>query len=321
MLSRPRLAEDAPGGVTDEQIACVASATVGALDEERLSEIVAALDGPSAAVLPAGVVLDTERDRIVDAAAGCLPWTQTILNSLQDLPDVPPAVVECAQAAAPSVETDRLAADIALFGGEFVTVLNLVLPPDCLPQTGGSQADTPAGGLTAAQLMLAGVSPESAACVAEQVDALGGMPSGESDTDGSDTEAAMAAEQAIVAVMLGCLTPEEMALLSGPDSSQGDTPAGGLTAEQLMLAVVSSEADTPAGRLTAAQLMLAGVSPESAACVAEQVDALGGMPSGESDTDGSDTEAAMAAEQAIVAVMLGCLTPEEMALLSGPDSS
>ena len=62
--------------------------------------------------------------------------------------------------------------------------------------------------------------------------------------------------------------------------------------------------------------MLAGVSPESAACVAEQVDALGGMPSGESDTD-----SAMATEQAIVAMMLGCLTPEEMALLSGPGSS
>ena len=67
--------------------------------------------------------------------------------------------MECAQAAAPSVDTDRLAADIALFGGELMTVLNLVLPPDCLPQTGGSQADTPAGRLTAAQLMLAGVSP------------------------------------------------------------------------------------------------------------------------------------------------------------------
>ena len=190
----------------------MASATVEALDEERLSEIVAALDRPSAAVLPAGIVSDLERDRIVDAAAGCLPWTQTILDSLQDLPDVSAAVVECAQAAAPCGETDRLAADIALFGGEFVTILNLVLPPDCLPQTGGSQADTPAGRLTAAQLMLAGVSPESAACVAEQVDALGGMPSGE-----SDTEAAMAAEQA-TAMMLGCLTPEEMALLSGPGS-------------------------------------------------------------------------------------------------------
>ena len=209
-----RLAADAPGSATDEQIACVASATVEALDEERLSEIVAALDGPSSySVLPAGIVSDLERDRIVDAAAGCLPWTQTILDSLQDLPDVPAAVVECAQAAAPSVETDRLAADIALFGGDFVTVLNLVLPPDCLSQTGGSQADTPAGMLTAAELMLAGVSPESAACVAEQVDALGGMPSGE-----SDTEAAMATEQAIVAMMLGCLTPEEMALLSGPGS-------------------------------------------------------------------------------------------------------
>ena len=172
-------------------------------------------------MLPAGVVSDLERDRIVDAAAGCLSWTQFILDSLQDLPDISPEVVECAQAAAPSVETDRLAADIMLFGGEFMTVLNLVLPPDCLPQTGGSQADTPAGRLTAAQLMLAGVSPESAACVAEQVDALGGMPSGESDTD-----SATAAEQA-TAMMLGCLTPEEMALLSG---SQADTPAGRLTA-------------------------------------------------------------------------------------------
>ena len=213
-----RLAADAPGSVTDEQIACVASATVEALDEERLSVIVAALDEPSAAMLPAGIVSGLERERIVDAAAGCLPWTQTILDSLQDLPDIPAAVVECAQAAAPSVETDRLAADIALFSGDFVTVLNLVLPPDCLPQTGDSQADTLAGRLTAAQLVLEGVSPESAACVAEQVDALGGMPSGESDTDESDTDSAMAAEQAIVAMMLGCLTPEEMALLSGPGS-------------------------------------------------------------------------------------------------------
>ena len=217
-----RLAEDAPGSVTDEQVACVASATVDALDEERLSEIVAALAGPSFAVLPADVVSDTERDRIVDAAAGCLPWTQTILESLQELPDVPPALLECAQAVAPSAETDRLVADIALFGGELGTVLNLVLPPDCLPQTGASQADTPAGRLTAAQLILVGVSPESAACVAEQVDALSEIPSGEGDTDESDTDADMAAEQAIVAaMMLECLTPEEMALLSGPDSPEG----------------------------------------------------------------------------------------------------
>ena len=222
-----RLAEDAPGSVTDEQIACVASATVEALDEERLSEIVAALAGPSYALLPAGIVSDTERDRIVDAAAGCLPWTQTILESLQELPDVPPALLECAQAAAPSAETDRLAADIALFGGELGTVLNLLLPPECLPQTGASQADTPAGRLTAAQLILVGVSPESAACVAEQVDALSEIPSDESDTDESDTDesdtdAAMAAEQAIVAaMMLECLTPEEMALLSGPGSPEG----------------------------------------------------------------------------------------------------
>ena len=40
-----RLVEDAPGSVTDEQVACVASATVEAFDEERLSEVVAALAG------------------------------------------------------------------------------------------------------------------------------------------------------------------------------------------------------------------------------------------------------------------------------------
>lgn len=215
-----RLAEDAPGSVTDEQIACVASATVDALDEERLSEVVAALAEPSYGVLPAGVVSAPERDRIVDAAAGCLPWTQTILDSLQDLPDVPPTVLECAQAAAPSAETDRLVADIALFGGDLGTVLNLVLPPDCLPQTGASQADTAAGRLTAAQLIGVGVSPESAACVAEQVDALNQIPP-QSDTDNSDTDAATAAEQAVAAAMLECLTPEEIALLSGLDNPQG----------------------------------------------------------------------------------------------------
>ena len=211
-----RLAEDAPASVTDEQIACVASATVDALDEERLSEFVAAFAEPSFAVLPVGVVSEPERGRILDAAVGCLPWTQTILDSLQDLPDVPPAVLECAQEAAPSAETDRLAADVALFGGDLGTVLNLVLPLDCLPQTGASQADTAAGRLTAAQLIGVGVSPESAACVAEQVDALSEIPPDESDTD-----AAMAAEQAVFAAMLGCLTPEEMALLSGLDSPEG----------------------------------------------------------------------------------------------------
>ena len=198
-----RLANYAPGSVTDEQTACVAFATVGALDDESLSDFVAAYAEPSNGVIPAGVVSAAERDRIVAAAVGCLPWTQTILESLQDLPDVPPAVVECAQEAAPSAETDRRVADVALFGGDLGTVLNLVLPPDCLPQTGASQADTAAGRLTAAQLIGVGVSPENAACVAEQVDALSEDPPD---------------EQAVVAAMLGCLTPGEMALLSSAES-------------------------------------------------------------------------------------------------------
>ena len=211
-----RLAEGTPGSVTDEQIACVAGATVDALDEERLPGIVAALAEPSFSALPADVVTAGERDRIIDAAAECLPWTQTILETLQDLPDVPPGVIECAKAANPGTETDRLAADIALFGGDLGTILNLVLPPECLPQTGASQAETAAGRLTAAQLISVGVSPESAACVAEQVDALSKIPPGESDTDTD-----MAAEQAVFTAMFGCLTPEEMELLNGLESPEG----------------------------------------------------------------------------------------------------
>ena len=83
-------------------------------------------------------------------------------------------------------------------------------------QTGASQADAAAGRLTAAQLISVGVSPESAACVAEQVDALSETP-----PDTSDSDADMAAEQAFVAAMLGCLTSEEMALLSGLDIPEG----------------------------------------------------------------------------------------------------
>ena len=201
-----RLSEDAPGSVTDEQIACVAATTVDALADERLSDFVAAYAEPVYGALPANALSAAERDQVVDAAVGCLPWTQTILDSLQDFPDVPPAVLKCAQEATPSAETDRRVADDALFGGDLGTVLKLVLPPDCLPQTGASQADTAAGRLTAAQLIGVGVSPENAACVAEQVDALSVIPPDESDTD-----AAMAA-------VLGCLTPEEMALLNGLDS-------------------------------------------------------------------------------------------------------
>ena len=55
-----------------------------------------------------------------------------------------------------------------------------------------------------------GVSPESAACVAEQVDALSELPPDESDT-----------EEAAVAALLECLTPEEMGLLNGLDTPEG----------------------------------------------------------------------------------------------------
>ena len=206
---------DTPEGVTDDQIACVAEASAAALDQDRFEPVLAALNGPSGPIFPAGLVSDLERDRLLDGAVECLAWSQILLNAMLDTGDTPPAVLECAQAAATDGKTDRLAADIALFGGNLITVYDLLLPPDCVP--GSDDADQPtsaAGRLTAAELVAAGVSPESAACVAAQVDAIS-----ETLPQGADIDVQTAQET--FAAMLGCLAPEELALLSDPDSTEG----------------------------------------------------------------------------------------------------
>ena len=149
-----------------------------------------------------------------------MPWSQLLLGLILETGDTQPAVLECAQAAAGG-DTDRVAADILLFGGNLIAAYDL-LPPDCVPGIGDDfpgldDADQPAsaaGRLTAKQLVAAGVSPESAACVAAQVDAIS-----ETLPQGSDIDAQ--AEQEIFAAMLGCLTPHEIALLSDPDSTEG----------------------------------------------------------------------------------------------------
>ena len=130
--------------------------------------------------------------------------------------DAPPAVLECAQAATTDIDTDRLIADIALFGGDLIAVYNLLIPPDCVPGIDGGfpglddQPTSAAGRLTAAQLVSAGVSPESAACVAAQVDAIN-----ETLPQGADIDEQAGLE--MVAAIFGCLTPEELALLNGPE--------------------------------------------------------------------------------------------------------
>ena len=212
------LSVDRPEGVTDDHIACVAEASAAALDQDRLDPVLAALNGPSDSIFPAGLVSDLERNRILDGVVECLPWSQIVLSSMLGAGDAPPGVLECAQAATTDIDTDRLTADIALFGGDLIAVYNLLIPPDCVPGVetkvpGLDDADQPtsaAGRLTAAQLVAAGVSPESAACVAAQVDAIN-----ETLPQGADIDEQ--AEQEMVAAMLGCLTPEELALLSGPD--------------------------------------------------------------------------------------------------------
>ena len=210
------LSVDRPEGVTDDQIACVSEESASALDQDRLEPVLAALNGPSDSIFPVGLVSDLERDRILDGVVECLPWSQIILNSMLGTGDAPPAVLECAQAATTNSDTDRLIADIALFGGDLVAVYNLLIPPDCVPGIDDGfpgledQPTTAAGRLTAAQLVAAGVSPESAACVAAQVDAIN-----ETLPQGADIDEQ--AEQEMFAALLGCLTPEELALLSDPD--------------------------------------------------------------------------------------------------------
>ena len=210
------LSVDRPAGVTDDQVACVAEASAAGLDQDRLEPVLAALNGPSDSIFPVGLVSDLERDRILDGVVECLPWSQVVLSSMLASGEVPPAVLECAQAATTDIDTDRLTADIALFGGDLIAVFNLLIPPDCVPGVDtkvpglDDQPTSAAGRLTAAQLVAAGVSPESAACVAAQVDAIN-----ETLPQGADIDEQ--AEQAMVAAMFGCLTPEEVALLSGPD--------------------------------------------------------------------------------------------------------
>ena len=216
-----RLSAGTPEGVTGDQIACVAEASAAALSQDRLESVLAALDEPSGSLFPADLVSDLERDRLLDGAAGCLPWSQILLSVMLSTGDIPPSVSECAQAATIGDDTDRLAADIMLFDGDLIAVYNLLLPPDCVPGVsvgipGFDDADMPtsaAGRLTAAQLVEAGVSPENAACVAAQVDALNETLPQEADNE--------QAEQEMIAAMFGCLTPEELSLLNTPDGTEG----------------------------------------------------------------------------------------------------
>ena len=209
---------DVPENVTDDQIACVAETSAAALDQDRLESALAALDEPSDSLFPAGLVSDLERDRLLDNAAACLPWSQILFDLMTQTGNIPPSASECAQAAITDGGTDRLAADIMLFGGNLIAVFDLLLPPDCGSDIDGGflgldDADMPtsaAGRLTAAQMIEAGVSAENAACVAAQVDAINETLPQEADIDEQ-------AEQEMIAAMFGCLTPEELALLSSPD--------------------------------------------------------------------------------------------------------
>ena len=169
-----RLSVDAPAGVTVDEIACVAAMSAAALDTDRLDAAVAALDTPSASLLPAGLVTPAERDRLLDTVVGCVPWTQLLIG-LMLTADTPLEVVACAQATAADNDMERTAAEFLLFGGDLSAAYDL-LPPDCVPDvTAAAGVDQPisaAGRMTITQLLSAGVSAENAACVAAQVDAI-----------------------------------------------------------------------------------------------------------------------------------------------------
>ena len=211
-----RLSADAPAGVTVDEIACVAAMSAAALDADRLDAAVAALGTPSASLLPAGLVTPAERDRLLDSVVGCVPWTQLVIG-LMLTADTPPEVLACAQATAADNDTDRTAAEFLLFGGDLIAAYDL-LPPDCLPDiTGVDGVDQPtsaAGRMTVAQLASAGVSADSAACVAAQVDAI-------VEALDPGTDLGLESGPDIFTAMLACLTPDELALLDAPASTEG----------------------------------------------------------------------------------------------------
>ena len=211
-----RLFVDAPADVTGDQIACVASGVAAAIDADRLEGFASALDEPSESPLSADAVSDTERDRILDRVSECLPWSRNLLTAMQSIAGTPPGVLECAQET-PAADADRAAADLTLFGGDLMAAYNLLIPAGCL-EGAAAQAATPAGRLTAAQLIQAGVSPESAGCVAAQVDALA-----EALEEGSDEpDAGSEQDEAMFAAIFSCLTPDELALVSDPSAGADD---------------------------------------------------------------------------------------------------
>ena len=210
------LSVDAPAAVTVDEIACVAATFAAAIDTARLEAAVAALDTPSAGLLPAGLVTPAERGRILDTVVGCVPWTQLLIG-LALTADTPLEVLACAEATAADSDTERAAAELLLFGGDEISAYDL-LPPDCVPAVTVvdvvGRPTSAAGRLTAAQLASAGVSAESAACVAAEIDAA---------VAALDPGADLGAESGpdIFAAMFSCLTPDELALLDASDSAEG----------------------------------------------------------------------------------------------------
>lgn len=208
------LSATAPPGVSGDEIACVAAGIVSSFDDTRL-ELVTPLADAAARILPVAEMTESEQDLVLDGVVSCLPWTPLMRSMLAAEPDFPPAARDCVLGYAATDETDRLAASAALFGRDLMAVYNELVPSECLLGVEEIQAETPAGSLTAAQLVLAGVSAESAECVAAAMDAISQDP----DTASGELSEQQA-EQAFAAIF-GCLTPEELDLLDDPDGGLG----------------------------------------------------------------------------------------------------
>ena len=204
----------APPGVSGDEIVCVAAGIVSSFDDVRL-ELVTPLADAAARTLPVAEMTESEQDLVLDGVVSCLPWTPLMRSMLAAEPGFPPAARDCLLGYAATDETDRLAASAALFGRDLMDVYNDLVPSECLLGVEEIQAETPAGSLTAAQLVLAGVSAESAECVAAAVDAISQDP----DTASGELSEQQA-EQAFAAIF-GCLTPEELDLLDDPDGGLG----------------------------------------------------------------------------------------------------
>ena len=204
-----------PQVLTNAELGCLSASVLDNLTDERALELAPDMTHSEVADgLPTRLLTEGETDRIIDTASECVDWP-TALNGAffaagGTNPIEPP---ECFIAAGESQQFEEDAARIALFDSDdrFSDLIDLV-GEDCLVDVVSAQAID--------EMTSAGVSPESAQCVAERTIELL-YAAATAEVGGTDDEDGFMMI-GMMFTMLGCLTEDEMEKLMG----EGEPPFG-----------------------------------------------------------------------------------------------